>query len=170
MSLAEKVKKIANDLATLEVATLTKVGSNLSLEKELKDAEKAELDRLTEAINTAHQELKDLREAEPPASQTDIDSAIDNLNNAQKELREKQESFGVFNPKDTFGIIKSQLVNTDLVAYSRFELEGDSLNYISSNENLQGLVDQHKNMVEAAQASRTAFFDTVGRAINKLLP
>ena len=67
-----------------------------------------------------------------------------------------------------FDTIKSSLTTATLVAYSRFEVEGDAMNYINSDlgEDKKYLIDGHNSMVEGAQKSRKDFFDFVLKVIN----
>lgn len=70
--------------------------------------------------------------------------------------------------KDVFKKIKDGLTTSTLVGYSRFEVEGDAMNYINSDlgEDKKYLIDAHNAMVEGAQKSRKDFFDFVLKVIN----
>jgi hypothetical protein len=69
--------------------------------------------------------------------------------------------------QDTAGIfkaVKESLNQSNLVGYSRFELDGDSVNFVSQDESLASLVEEHKVMVSAAQEARKTLFDSVFKA------
>lgn len=72
------------------------------------------------------------------------------------------------NPSAVFETIKSKLTTSTLVGYSRFEIEGDAMNYTNSDlgEGKKYLLDAHNSMVEGAQKSRKDFFDFVLNVIN----
>jgi hypothetical protein len=65
--------------------------------------------------------------------------------------------------KQVFETIKNSLTTSTLVGYSRFELEGDAMNYVNSalGPDKKYLLDGHAAMVEGAQKSRKDFFDFV---------
>ena len=65
---------------------------------------------------------------------------------------------------DIFADVKANLNKSNLVGYSRFELEGDAVNFINQDEGLASLVEEHKAMVSAAQEARKTFFETVFNA------
>ncbi len=67
------------------------------------------------------------------------------------------------NPNAVFDTIKSKLTTSTLVGYSRFEVDGDAMNYTNSDlgEDKKYLLDAHNGMVEGAQKSRKDFFDFV---------
>jgi hypothetical protein len=67
--------------------------------------------------------------------------------------------------KDIFTAVKGSLKQANLVGYSKFELDGDAINFINQDDSLSGLVDEHKIMVSAAQESRATLFDAVFAAI-----
>jgi len=60
-----------------------------------------------------------------------------------------------------FDAVKASLNQSNLVGYSRFELDGDSVNFVSQDESLADLVEEHKVMVSAAQEARKTLFDSV---------
>ncbi|NQY07507.1 MAG: hypothetical protein HRT68_15250 [Flavobacteriaceae bacterium] len=62
-----------------------------------------------------------------------------------------------------FETIQATLTTSTLVGYSRFEVEGDSMNYTNSDlgPDKQYLLDAHSSLVEGAQKSRKDFFDFV---------
>ena len=65
--------------------------------------------------------------------------------------------------KQVFSTLKSSLTTATLVGYSRFEVEGDAMNYVNSDlgEDKKYLLDGHNTMVEGAQKSRKDFFEFV---------
>lgn len=67
-----------------------------------------------------------------------------------------------------FDAIKNSLTSSTLVAYSRFEVEGDAMNYTNSDlgEGKKYLLEGHNSMVEGAQKSRKDFFEFVLKVIN----
>lgn len=69
--------------------------------------------------------------------------------------------------KQVFSTIKNSLTTSTLVGYSRFEVEGDAMNYVNSDlgEDKKYLIDGHNTMVEGAQKSRKDFFDFVLKVI-----
>lgn len=122
----ERLKKtfteIADDLATLEVATFTS--------------------------SVAENGVTIPEPADPPA---DADATISSTS------------------KQLFANIRTQLNNSLLVGYSRFELEGDSINFVNSDlgPDKKYLIDGHNSLVEGAQKSRKDFFDFVLKAIRQ---
>ena len=109
MGFKEKVLKFADDVSSLEVATMSNqkgtIGQNMA-----------------------------------------VDGSLDSSN-------------------DIFLAIRQGMAQSELVGYSRFEFEGDSINYVNNDPEVANLVDQHNNMVIAAQTSRQEFFDTVLRIL-----
>ena len=69
--------------------------------------------------------------------------------------------------KKVFNSIRESLLTSTLVAYSRFEIEGDAMNYTNSDlgEEKKYLLDAHNSMVEGAQKSRKDFFEFVHKVI-----
>ena len=62
---------------------------------------------------------------------------------------------------EIFTNVKKSLKQANLIGYSKFELDGDSVNFINQDENLASLVEEHKVMVAAAQEARKTLFDAV---------
>lgn len=153
-------KEILEDLTTLEVATLTNHIAT-SLEIHTEPAEPAANSDLGIAIKG----VEDMRKAllaqlkKNPTVRSDIREAKRNLRIAEKQLEETQKALGIYDPKDLFSKIRAALPTANLVAYSRFELEGDSTNFINSHPDVQGLVGLHHHMVAASQEARKALFD-----------
>lgn len=75
-----------------------------------------------------------------------------------------------FKSKDLFKIIRTALTKSDLVGYSRFEIEGDTLNYLNSDlgEGKKYLTDGHNTLVEGAQKTRKDFFEFVLKAVKDI--
>lgn len=63
--------------------------------------------------------------------------------------------------KDIFKSVKASLNQSKLVGYSKFELDGDSVNFVNQDEELASLVEEHKVMVSAAQEARKTLFESV---------
>lgn len=74
--------------------------------------------------------------------------------------------------KEVFTTIKNSLTTSTLVGYSRFELEGDAMNYLNTDlgPDRKYLLDGHNAMVEGAQKSRKDFFEFVLKVVNVKLP
>ncbi len=106
------------------------------------------LAKLQEKINAAVEDLATLEVASFTGPQIDLS----NTNN---------------NPKEVFKTIKAALVSSTLVGYSRFEVEGDAMNYLNSDlgEDKKHLIEGHNAMVEGAQKSRKDFFDFVLKVV-----
>lgn len=79
---------------------------------------------------------------------------LTNKVNAQIDLTKDKTS-------DIFNDVKASLNQSNLVGYSRFELDGDSVNFINQDEGFASLVEEHKVMVSAAQEARKTFFEAV---------
>lgn len=71
-----------------------------------------------------------------------------------------------------FDTIKKSLTTATLVAYSRFEIDGDAMNYLNSDlgPDKKYLIDGHNSMVEGAQKSRKDLFDFVLKVLNVNVP
>lgn len=67
---------------------------------------------------------------------------------------------------DIFSAVKASLTQSNLVGYSKFELDGDSVNFVNQDAALASLVEEHEVMVTAAQEARKALFDSVFNAIS----
>lgn len=65
--------------------------------------------------------------------------------------------------KKVFKAIEEALTKGTLVGYSKFEVDGDTLNFINDTlgEDKKYLVEGHAALVEGAQKSRKDFFDFV---------
>lgn len=70
--------------------------------------------------------------------------------------------------KNVFEQIRSNLTTSTLVAYSRYEVEGDAMNYTNADlgEDKKYLLDAHNAMVIGAQQSRKDFFEFVLDVVN----
>lgn len=66
-----------------------------------------------------------------------------------------------------FNAIKGALPDGTLVGYSRFEVEGDAINYLNVNlgPDQKFLLDSHSSLVDGAQKSRKDLFDFVLKVI-----
>ncbi len=165
MAVLDFLKDTVEDLVTLEVATLTNpTDEKIPLKKELKDAEDAKLKAAEKDVSDARNKLiTKITAADSDSKRKDIRNAKKVVKEKQKVLNELKDALGVFDPKDIFSHIRANLTEAELVAYSRFELEGDSVNFINNKESLQGIAAAHKEMVGASQEARKALFDTVAK-------
>lgn len=169
------ISEITDDLSSLEVATLTKLtGRTGSLplmeeptpdqQRTLDDAKakvKGEQDNLLAVLaKSIPENLTKQKEREAKKKKRDdIRDAKKVLREAERQLKETEKALGVYDPKDLFSKIRAALPDAHLVAYSRFELEGDSMNFINSNPAVEQLVNKHHHMVAASQEARKALFD-----------
>lgn len=159
-------ENLVEDLITLEVATLT---STISDSFSLKDDETKYQNQNYIDANTACETAKTdlLSEIGKPDNNQKIRVAKRKLKQAQKNLELVKEALGIYDPKDIFSKVRAKLSDAQLVAYSRFELEGDSINFINNNSDFAALNNQHKEFVAASQEARKALFDTVSKFIKK---
>ncbi len=169
------ISEITDDLSSLEVATLTKLtgrtGSLSLVEKPTSDQQdtlddakakvKAEQDNLLAVLAKPIPEnlTKQKEREEKKKKRGEIRDAKGVLREAERQLKETEKALGVYDPKDLFSKIRAALPDAHLVAYSRFELEGDSMNFINSNPDVQSLVNSHHHIVAASQEARKALFD-----------
>lgn len=157
------LKEVAEDLTSLEVATFTnKANTDITINGEdLTPAQKTTVEQAKQKLTTAQTELLTAYEG----GQKDIiKNKKQAVKQAEKNLSGIEDALGIYDPKDIFSRTRATIStdnNSVLVAYSRFEIEGDSLNFISNNERTKDLTTNHKEMVAAAQESRQALFDTV---------
>ncbi|MGH1386407.1 hypothetical protein [Kordia sp.] len=106
---------------------------------------------------------------------TKIEAVIDDLATLEvasftgAEIKLDQIEGDDNNPKHkkVFETIRAGLTTSTLVAYSRFEVDGDAMNYTNSDlgEGKKYLLDAHNGMVEGAQKSRKDFFEFVLKVI-----
>jgi len=69
------------------------------------------------------------------------------------------------NSKEIFNVIKQSLKESgELVGYTRFELDGDTINFVSDQTTQETvfLLEGHKSMVAAAQESRAGLARFIG--------
>ena len=159
----ERLIEIADDLLNLEVATMTS-SEGISLEPEVTPEEEAQLTAGVETLKTARQSLTQAISDAGGDSTPAVKAAKKELKSATQALVALQDSIGIFDPRNTFARILAKLGKTpkvELVAYSRFEIEGDSVSYISRDDANQDLVASHGKLVEASQQSRKALFEFV---------
>ncbi len=172
MAVLDFLKDVVEDLVTLEVATLTNPSDKpIPLKRGLSDAEKAQLETAEAALTTAREELiKQIETSEDPADdkkrRKEIRAAKKVVKERKKSLEELKDALGIFDPKDIFSHIRGRLTSAELVAYSRFELEGDSVSYVNNKQALQGIVASHKELVTASQQARKTLFETVGKFVS----
>jgi hypothetical protein len=70
---------------------------------------------------------------------------------------------------DIFTAIRQNLSQADLVAYTRFDLGGDAVSYVSKSEEVTALADTHALMVESALETRKALFNTIIQIVKDLV-
>jgi hypothetical protein len=70
---------------------------------------------------------------------------------------------------DIFSSIRQNLSQADLVAYTRFDLGGDAVSYVSKSEEVTDLADKHALMVESALETRKTLFNTIIQVIKDLV-
>lgn len=177
MSVKQFILDTVEDLVTLEVATLTNK-ENIPLE--LKDKiPKKQGDFGFEIYTTTKKAVETERGKLLEAIKTKVpkNTHRDRIRETKKALREAEKQFdevkraiGVYDQKDIFSQIRVNLNSGELVAYSRFELEGDSISFVSSLDYVKDLIKEHKTMVAASQEARKALFDTALNAIDKVIP
>lgn len=167
----EFLKDAVEDLITLEVATLTHpTDEAIPLKRTLDEGEQAKLDAVEADLNSAQNNLVDIISApvqndeENKQRRTNIRAQKKVVKEHKKIVDEIKDALGIYDPKDIFSKIRAKLDNAELVAYSRFELEGDSVNFINNKESLKDIAASHKDMVAASQEARKALFDMVSKA------
>ncbi len=174
MDFKEWITTAVDDLVSLEVTTLTKKGAlDLSLKK-LEGSDKTAFDNAYKEVEDARKKLLTILKTPPTDSDTDGSAKKGKIRAQKKVLREAERQFdatkkalGIYDPKDIFSQVRSKLMGADLVAYSRFELEGDSVSFINSDPEVQDLVAKHNELVTASQAGRKTLFETALRIIDK---
>ncbi|TDF38217.1 hypothetical protein EYS14_11015 [Alteromonadaceae bacterium M269] len=156
----DRLKQIAEDLITLEVTTLTSV-NNTPISLVADDIDDTPLVAAKNELSAAKTQLVADIQAGDSAT---IKASKQKVKDAEGKIRDLEKALGVYDPKDIFSRIQGQLgtnENIQLVAYSRFEIEGDSVNYVNNNDALKGLVSSHGELVAASQESRKALFEFV---------
>jgi len=105
------------------------------------------LDKLKKTVTDALEDLSTLEVA--------------SFTGPQIELKDKKG-------QQVFDAIRNSLTTSTLVGYSRFETDGDAMNYVNSDlgEDKKHLLEGHNTMVEGAQKSRKDFFDFVLKVLN----
>lgn len=68
-----------------------------------------------------------------------------------------------------FKSIRDNLKQSDLVAYTRFELDGDAVNFVNNNEKFSTLVEEHSLLVDSALETRKTLFNTIYDTVEGLL-
>lgn len=71
--------------------------------------------------------------------------------------------------KGIFEAIRGNLAQSDLVAYTRFKLDGDAVNFISNKEELSTLVEEHSILVDSALETRKTLFNTIYNAVKSII-
>jgi len=69
--------------------------------------------------------------------------------------------------KEVFKVINQALLTGKLIGYSKFEVDGDAMNYVNNTleEDQKYLVEGHAALVEGAQKSRKDFFEFVMKVV-----
>ncbi|MPQ46965.1 hypothetical protein GCQ56_08040 [Marinifilum sp. N1E240] len=70
---------------------------------------------------------------------------------------------------DIFTAIRAKLDQSDLVAYTRFELDGDAVNFINKKEEMAALVEEHSLLVDSALETRKTLFNTIYSAVENII-
>ncbi len=163
MSVKQRIEEAVEDLLSLEVATLTNdAGQALPLKRTLLDNE---VGREQTAYDQVEKERAAVLESIKAGKTTKEDreatrAAKKALREAKTQYSEVCDALGIYDPKEIFKEIRSNLNEGVLVAYSRFEFEGDSVNFVNNDESVSSLVSEHQNMVAASQESRKALFES----------
>ena len=104
---------------------------------------------------------------------TSIEKALDDLTSLEVATLTNPAKVSidltVGNSGDIFAAIRQNLAQADLVAYTRFDLGGDAVSYVSKSEDATALADKHALMVESALETRKALFNTVIQVIKDLV-
>ena len=161
----QRLINVAKDVTTLEVATTTST-AGVTLVPDLSEEQKTQLETARQNLLQKRTALSQVQSSDEAAYQ----AAKAAVQDADTQLSDLQDAFGAFDPSNTFARILAQLGNSsavNLVAYSRFELDGDAVNYISNDDAYQSLVKSHADLVASSQASRTALFNFVKDVVDR---
>jgi hypothetical protein len=71
--------------------------------------------------------------------------------------------------KEVFTAIRNSLTQSELVAYTRFELDGDAVNFISGDTANAPLIDKHTLLVTSALATRKALFESIFQSVKEFV-
>lgn len=172
MAVLDFLKDVVEDLATLEVVTLTNpAGGPLDLGIPDEDAD-ADIQEIVTKIKKERSALVTLIKSDVPADNAGKKTRKTNIKNQRKvikeldkELEQMREAKGIYKASEIFKVVKSKLTKGQLVAYSRFELEGDSVSFITDDEQMSALTESHKDLVTASQEARKALFETAGKFV-----
>ncbi len=170
MAVLDFLKDIVEDLATLEVVTLTNPAGG-PLDLGIPD-EKADPDiqEIVAKIDAEREELIKLIKSTSDAAKkkerkTNIKNKRKVIKELDNELNQMREAKGIYKASEIIKKVRANLTDGQLVAYSRFELEGDSVSFITDDEQLSALTESHKDLVAASQEARKALFETVGNFV-----
>jgi len=72
------------------------------------------------------------------------------------------------NNQQVFEKIRTKLSGANLVAYTKYELDGDSINFISQKDELSDLVKEHSELVKSSLETRKALFGSVYAVVKDL--
>lgn len=164
--MAFNIEEILEDLVTLEVATLTSDDGSIQLDQQtISEEDQKVINEVQACVNDARKALMEAYQKgeNDERDKTAIKTARKAYKRASKDLNDVKQTLGVYNPKDIFSHIRSGLAQADLVGYSRFELEGDSVNFVSNKDSHASLYDMHKEFIKSAQASRSALLKLATR-------
>ncbi|WP_282016433.1 hypothetical protein [Marinifilum flexuosum] len=106
---------------------------------------------LMEKVNTAIKDVSTLEVA-----------TLTNANNNKFDLTNGSN-------KNVFEAIRKNITQSDLVAYTRFELDGDAVNFVNNKEELTALVEDHSILVESALETRKTLFNTVVSTVKNVI-
>ena len=62
---------------------------------------------------------------------------------------------------DIFKNIRAGLAQEELVGYVKFEVDGDTVAYVNSNDVYAEVLEYHKEMIKAGQQTRKNIYDTI---------
>ncbi|WP_186757766.1 hypothetical protein [Echinicola salinicaeni] len=116
-----------------------------------------------------NEKLKNLQESIKKGVEDLATLEVATFTGAEIELEPALEN-GEYNSNKLFETIRKGLPTAILVGYSRFEVEGDTINYLNSElgEGKKYLTDGHNTLVEGAQRTRKDFFEFVLKAIKDI--
>lgn len=158
MSFTNIIKEAIEDITSLEVATLH--GNDIPLDSGIDQKVKAEIEKKItaqrETVNASRTAwLNEEDRSEGRKKKREFRAARRRLNELESELL-------AVSPADIFGKIQNALGQAATAGYSKYEVNGDSVNFLNSSlgDDGQFLLDAHKQNIETAQAARQRLIDT----------
>lgn len=158
MSFINIIQEAAEEITDLEVATLH--GGDIVLDSAIDAAAKAEIEQ---KIDEQRKKVDATRSAWLAAEErADARKKKREFRAARRRLNELESELLAVSPADIFGKIQNALGKAATAGYSKFQANGDSVNFLNSTlgEEAQFLLDAHKQNVETAQAARQRLIDT----------